>query len=65
MTFNGHKHSEFVPQKTAAYVGQNDLHVGQLTVRETLDFSANVQGVGPLYGTTLFLHARFLKKFRN
>lgn len=59
MTFNGHKHSEFVPQKTAAYVGQNDLHVGQLTVRETLDFSANVQGVGPLYGTTLFLHARF------
>ncbi|XP_024394096.1 ABC transporter G family member 29 isoform X2 [Physcomitrium patens] len=49
VTFNGHTHKEFVPQKTAMYVSQNDLHNGQLTVRETLDFSARVQGVGTQY----------------
>jgi len=50
ITYNGHTLKEFVPQKTSAYVSQNDLHVGELTVRETLDFSAHVQGVGPQYG---------------
>lgn len=53
ITYNGHSFKEFVPQKTSAYVSQNDLHIGELTVRETLDFSANVQGVGPQYGTTI------------
>ena len=51
VTYNGHTLKEFVPQKTSAYVSQNDLHVGELTVRETLDFSAHVQGIGPQYGT--------------
>ncbi|KAL2608805.1 hypothetical protein R1flu_027378 [Riccia fluitans] len=46
VTYNGHDLSEFVPQKTAAYVSQHDLHIGELTVRETLDFSARCQGVG-------------------
>ena len=50
VTYNGHEMSEFVPQRTAAYVDQNDLHIGELTVRETLAFSARVQGVGPRYG---------------
>ncbi|KAG0587732.1 hypothetical protein KC19_2G187600 [Ceratodon purpureus] len=49
VTYNGHSLKEFVPQKTSAYVSQNDLHVGELTVRETLDFSAHVQGVGPQF----------------
>ncbi|KEH23973.1 drug resistance transporter-like ABC domain protein [Medicago truncatula] len=49
VTYNGHEMSEFVPQRTAAYVDQNDLHIGELTVRETLAFSARVQGVGPQY----------------
>ena len=49
VTFNGHTHDEFVPEKTAMYVSQNDLHNGQLTVRETLDFSARTQGVGTQY----------------
>ncbi|XP_027349852.1 pleiotropic drug resistance protein 1-like isoform X2 [Abrus precatorius] len=49
VTYNGHGMSEFVPQRTAAYVNQNDLHVGELTVRETLAFSARVQGVGTRY----------------
>ena len=50
MTYNGHEMNEFVPQRTAAYVSQNDLHIGELTVRETLEFSARFQGVGLRYG---------------
>uniref|UniRef100_A0A9I9CX19 ABC transporter domain-containing protein n=1 Tax=Cucumis melo TaxID=3656 RepID=A0A9I9CX19_CUCME len=44
--YNGHKLEEFVPQKTSAYVSQHDLHIPQMTVRETLDFSARCQGIG-------------------
>ena len=50
MTYNGHGMNEFIPQKTAAYVSQHDLHIGEMTVRETMAFSARVQGVGPRYG---------------
>ncbi|KAH9312921.1 hypothetical protein KI387_027956 [Taxus chinensis] len=53
ITYNGHLLEEFVPQKTAAYIGQNDLHVPVMTVRETLDFSARCQGVGSRYDTIL------------
>ncbi|KAK2417908.1 pleiotropic drug resistance protein [Trifolium repens] len=49
VTYNGHEMNEFVPQRTAAYVSQNDLHIGELTVRETLEFSARFQGVGLRY----------------
>ncbi|KAL5135187.1 Pleiotropic drug resistance protein 1 [Glycine soja] len=49
VTYNGHEMNEFVPQRTAAYVNQNDHHVAELTVRETLAFSARVQGVGTHY----------------
>ncbi|KAM0932126.1 putative ABC transporter, P-loop containing nucleoside triphosphate hydrolase [Dioscorea sansibarensis] len=49
ITYNGYRLNEFVPQKTAAYVSQNDVHVAEMTVRETLDFSARCQGVGPKY----------------
>jgi ABC-type multidrug transport system ATPase subunit len=52
VTYNGHLLNEFVPQKTAAYISQNDLNVGELTVRETLNFSSRVQGVGSQYGKT-------------
>ncbi|KAH9288622.1 hypothetical protein KI387_032739, partial [Taxus chinensis] len=48
-TYNGHPLEEFVPQKISAYISQNDLHVGAMTVRETLDFSARCQGVGGRY----------------
>ncbi|TVU00019.1 hypothetical protein EJB05_54597, partial [Eragrostis curvula] len=44
--YNGVKINEFVPEKTAAYISQYDLHVPEMTVRETLDFSARFQGVG-------------------
>ncbi|MBA0638466.1 hypothetical protein Godav_029406, partial [Gossypium davidsonii] len=40
---------EFVPQRTAAYISQYDLHIGEMTVRETLAFSARCQGVGTRY----------------
>ncbi|KAK9066226.1 hypothetical protein SSX86_013547 [Deinandra increscens subsp. villosa] len=46
ITYNGHKLNEFVPRKTSAYISQNDVHVGEMTVKETLDFSARCQGVG-------------------
>lgn len=50
VTYNGYKLNEFVPQKTSAYISQNDVHVGEMTVKETLDFSARCQGVGTRYG---------------
>ncbi|CAJ1898885.1 unnamed protein product [Sphenostylis stenocarpa] len=50
VTYNGHGMNEFVPQRTAAYVNQNDYHIAELTVRETLAFSARVQGIGTHYG---------------
>ncbi|KAL3628122.1 hypothetical protein CASFOL_027168 [Castilleja foliolosa] len=49
VTYNGHDMTEYVPQRTSAYISQHDLHIGELTVRETLDFSARCQGVGPRY----------------
>ncbi|MFS7986455.1 putative ABC-type sulfate transporter [Helianthus anomalus] len=44
--YNGYKLEEFVPQRTAAYISQNDLHIPEMTVRETLDFSSRCQGTG-------------------
>ncbi|XP_041993378.1 pleiotropic drug resistance protein 1-like isoform X1 [Salvia splendens] len=49
VTYNGHEMHEFVPQRTAAYISQHDLHIGEMTVRETLSFSARCQGVGSRY----------------
>ncbi|KAA8525358.1 hypothetical protein F0562_007224 [Nyssa sinensis] len=49
VTYNGHGMDEFVPQRTSAYISQHDLHIGEMTVRETLAFSARCQGVGARY----------------
>ncbi|XP_012076642.1 pleiotropic drug resistance protein 1 [Jatropha curcas] len=49
VTYNGHGMEDFVPQRTSAYISQYDLHIGEMTVRETLAFSARCQGVGPRY----------------
>ncbi|KAI4348999.1 hypothetical protein L6164_009658 [Bauhinia variegata] len=49
ITYCGHAFSEFVPQKTCAYISQHDLHHGEMTVRETLDFSGRCLGVGTRY----------------
>nr|CAB3490651.1 unnamed protein product [Digitaria exilis] len=44
--YNGVSLKDFVPEKTAVYIDQYDLHVPEMTVRETIDFSARFQGVG-------------------
>ncbi|KAJ8540413.1 hypothetical protein K7X08_030332 [Anisodus acutangulus] len=49
VAYNGHELHEFVPQKTSVYISQHDLHIGEMTVRETLEFSARCQGIGPRY----------------
>uniref|UniRef100_A0A0E0JJJ1 ABC transporter domain-containing protein n=1 Tax=Oryza punctata TaxID=4537 RepID=A0A0E0JJJ1_ORYPU len=46
VTYNGHGMEEFVPERTAAYISQEDLHAGEMTVRETLAFSARCLGTG-------------------
>ncbi|KAK7839277.1 pleiotropic drug resistance protein 1 [Quercus suber] len=49
VTYNGHGMDDFIPQRTSAYISQHDEHIGEMTVRETLAFSARCQGVGPRY----------------
>lgn len=49
VTYCGHELDEFVPQRTCAYISQHDLHYGEMTVRETLDFSGRCLGVGTRY----------------
>ncbi|VYS59100.1 unnamed protein product [Arabidopsis thaliana] len=49
VTYNGHELHEFVPERTAGYIDQYDVHLPDLTVRETLKFSAKCQGVGTGY----------------
>ncbi|XP_076956671.1 pleiotropic drug resistance protein 3-like [Bidens hawaiensis] len=46
VSYNGYKLEEFVPQKTSAYISQDDLHIPEMSVRETLDFSSRCQGTG-------------------
>nr|XP_027071225.1 ABC transporter G family member 32-like isoform X1 [Coffea arabica] len=58
ITYNGHGLNEFVAQRTSAYVSQQDWHVAEMTVRETLDFSARCQGVGSKYEMLLELSRR-------
>ncbi|KAL6187979.1 hypothetical protein ACLB2K_039374 [Fragaria x ananassa] len=49
VTYCGHEFKEFVPQRTSAYISQHDLHYGEMTVRETFDFSGRCLGVGTRY----------------
>ncbi|KAJ6331383.1 hypothetical protein OIU76_009872 [Salix suchowensis] len=49
VTYCGHELKEFVPQRSCAYISQHDLHYGEMTVRETLDFSGRCLGVGTRY----------------
>lgn len=50
ISYNGYRLDEFAPQKTSAYISQYDLHIPEMTVRETIDFSARCQGVGSKAG---------------
>lgn len=46
ITYNGKRFQDFVPEQTATFVNQSDLHLPEVTVRETFDFGARVQGIG-------------------
>lgn len=46
ISYNGRELHEFVPQRTAAYISQVDTHTPEMTVRETFDFAARMQGPG-------------------
>ncbi|RVX20123.1 Pleiotropic drug resistance protein 2 [Vitis vinifera] len=58
ITYCGHEFSEFVPQRTCAYISQHDLHYGEMTVRETLNFSGRCLGVGTRYEMLVELSRR-------
>ncbi|XP_043699337.1 ABC transporter G family member 39-like isoform X2 [Telopea speciosissima] len=58
ITYNGHGMEEFVPQRTSAYISQQDLHIAEMTVRETLAFSARCQGVGTRYDMLIEMSRR-------
>ncbi|KAF6175535.1 hypothetical protein GIB67_038109 [Kingdonia uniflora] len=49
VTYNGHGMDEFVPQRSSAYISQYDLHIGEMTVRESLAFAGRCQGAGTGY----------------
>ncbi|GLT67729.1 hypothetical protein SLA2020_400150 [Shorea laevis] len=58
VTYNGHELNEFVPQRTAAYISQHDVHIAEMTVRETLAYSSRFQGVGSRYDILVELSRR-------
>ncbi|KAI3803437.1 hypothetical protein L1987_31588 [Smallanthus sonchifolius] len=58
VSYNGHEFHEFVPMRTSAYISQNDVHIGEMTVRETLAFSGRFQGVGSRYEMLVELSRR-------
>ncbi|KAI5057345.1 hypothetical protein GOP47_0027360 [Adiantum capillus-veneris] len=58
VTYNGHEMTEFVPQRTSAYISQHDIQFAEMTVRETLDFSVRCQGVGTRFDMLLELSRR-------
>ncbi|CAI8614814.1 unnamed protein product [Vicia faba] len=58
ITYCGHELNEFVAAKTCAYISQHDIHYGEVTVRETLDFSSRCLGVGNRYETLMELSRR-------
>ncbi|XWS16366.1 hypothetical protein CRYUN_Cryun34aG0080400 [Craigia yunnanensis] len=49
VTYNGHDMDEIMPQRIAIYISQHDIHIREMTIRETLAFSIICQGVGSHY----------------
>ncbi|KAH9290325.1 hypothetical protein KI387_034442 [Taxus chinensis] len=46
VTYNGENVDKLVAERISAYVAQNDIHFGEMTVRETFSFAARCQGFG-------------------
>ncbi len=59
--YNGTPLTEFLPQRTAVYVEQEDQHLPELTVRETFDFAARCQGAGTKAGRPPVKHDAWLQ----
>ncbi|XP_020518878.1 ABC transporter G family member 31 isoform X3 [Amborella trichopoda] len=49
VTYNGELLGNFVARRTSAYISQTDNHIGELTVRESLDFAARCQGASDIW----------------
>ncbi|XP_076930284.1 ABC transporter G family member 39-like [Bidens hawaiensis] len=49
VSYCGHQLSEFVPHRTCAYISPHNVHTGEMTVRETLEFSGRCLGAGSRY----------------
>ncbi|KAK7284890.1 hypothetical protein RJT34_19644 [Clitoria ternatea] len=58
VTYCGHELNEFVARKTCAYISQHDIHYGEMTVKETIDFSGRCLGVGTRYEMLVELSRR-------
>ncbi|XP_039124389.1 ABC transporter G family member 31 [Dioscorea cayenensis subsp. rotundata] len=58
ITYNGHSLNEFVPQRTSAYVSQQDWLAAEMTVREIVNFAGCCQGVGIKYDMLMELSRR-------
>lgn len=54
ISYNGYKLEEFVASKVSAYISQYDQHIPEMTVRETLEFSARCQGIGNRAGSSFY-----------
>ena len=50
VTYNGRTFKDFRVHRTAGYIEQEDVHMGELTVRETFDFAARCMGAGTKKG---------------
>ncbi|KAK9062893.1 hypothetical protein SSX86_020083 [Deinandra increscens subsp. villosa] len=44
VSYCGHQLFEFIPQRTCAYISPHNVHTGEMTVRETLEFSGRCLG---------------------
>ena len=55
MTYNGHPFKDFRVQRTATYIEQEDVHMGELTVNETFDFAARCMGSATKKGALLLV----------
>ena len=53
ITYNGCTFDDFMPSRSAGYVTQDDTQLAELTVKETLKFSARCQGRGKHPGKAL------------
>ncbi|KAM0939679.1 putative ABC-type sulfate transporter [Dioscorea sansibarensis] len=58
LTYCGRDLSEVIPQRISSYINQHDMHISEMTVRETLDFSGQCSGVGGGYEMLLELLRR-------